>query len=389
KFKKFAVIQNEKVSGKDKEIVKLLKTNANIEEVTKEVLIKQECGCQDYSIQELINKIPNLEAEEQNNSKGLEMKIEERKAKQVGTSIIQEKENCEILAVMSQILTRLNKLEKQQENKEQDLPAPIASKGASVILKEKGSNKEVATTIDNKSDLEIRKLWKAIKDINRVFQKLKKKEKLIDPKDKEDLKTIQKLYKTNLNILLGTIDEDINKEDLTKLCKEWAKIVHKEWKFKKERCQMNEDFNIAMEHCTFRKQLRSKKRTLQNSWLKRAEEANKFWLEVLLESIMGKKHGTQSISNTLHIDNLQMPIIKIVTRKEELINMHLEESQIAEKLKLIAEQIREKEGIAKDNKRKLQTAAEIADLKSSKKQKGKEKQIIQPKTNSVDSQPEQ
>ncbi|CAG8759969.1 45275_t:CDS:2 [Gigaspora margarita] len=176
-FKKFAVIQNKKVFRKDKEIAQLLKTDANIvlavttkqEEVTKEVLIKQECGCQDYSIQELTNKIPNLEAKEQNNSEGLEIKAEEHKivekdkeysaddisinmhewtvttkqkeklkeykqecsrsrdqdlettknisykkkgkAKQASASVIQEKENCEILAIMSQILTRLNKLE--------------------------------------------------------------------------------------------------------------------------------------------------------------------------------------------------------------------------------------------------------------------------------------
>ncbi|CAG8856064.1 33637_t:CDS:2, partial [Gigaspora margarita] len=48
-----------------------------------------------------------------------------------------------------------------------------------------------------------------------------------------------------------------------------------------------------------------------------------------------------------------------------------------------------KEGIAKDNKRKPQTAEKISDPKLSKKQKGKEKQIIQLDTNSVDSQPEQ
>ncbi|CAG8849438.1 23829_t:CDS:1, partial [Gigaspora margarita] len=110
-FKKFAISQNEKVSGKDKEIAQLLKTDTNIvcifrptielhnwldhlqvykhqtgkrlavttkqKEVIKEVLIKQECGFQDYGIQELTNKIPNLEAEEQNNSKGLKIKAKE------------------------------------------------------------------------------------------------------------------------------------------------------------------------------------------------------------------------------------------------------------------------------------------------------------------------
>ncbi|CAG8516245.1 19619_t:CDS:2 [Gigaspora margarita] len=79
-------------------------------------------------------------------------------------------------------------------------------------------------------------------------------------------------------------------------------------------CRMNEDLDTIMEHCTFRKQLR----------------------KVPLKSIIEKKHRIQSIANTLHIDNLQMPIIKIATREEELINMHLEESQAAEKLKLIA-----------------------------------------------------
>ncbi|CAG8807735.1 27982_t:CDS:1, partial [Gigaspora margarita] len=49
---------------------------------------------------------------------------------------------------------------------------------------------------------------------------LKKKEELIDPRDKEDLKTIQELYETDLNIQLETINEDINKKDLTRLCKE-------------------------------------------------------------------------------------------------------------------------------------------------------------------------
>ncbi|CAG8826389.1 40758_t:CDS:2, partial [Gigaspora margarita] len=81
---------------------------------------------------------------------------------------------------------------------------------------------------------------------------------------------------------------------------------------------MNKDRDTAMEHCTFQKQLR----------------------KVPLKSITRKGIGMQSIADTLHIDNLQMPIIKIATREEELINMHLEESQAAEKLKLIAGQIR-------------------------------------------------
>ncbi|CAG8504484.1 44674_t:CDS:2 [Gigaspora margarita] len=265
-FKKFAIIQNKKVSGKDKEIAQLLKTDTNIvlavttkqEEVTKEVLIKQERGCQDYA-EEVIeykyisashNKNSNLiiinncmvghintkatktttqnmdcskvfseltkteskiqkETEQtraqSTSSQNKQCKIVEKgreysandintnmhvqmvttkkeeklkeckqrcsgskdqnlettknithkkkgKAKQVSDSVIQEKENCEILVVMLQILTRLNKLKEQQENKKRNSAA--------------------------------------IKDINRVFQKLKKKGELIDLKDKKDLKMI-------------------------------------------------------------------------------------------------------------------------------------------------------------------------------------------------------
>ncbi|CAG8854305.1 41043_t:CDS:2, partial [Gigaspora margarita] len=66
-------------------------------------------------------------------------------------------------------------------------------------------------------------------------------------------------------------------------------------------CQMNENLDIAMEHCILWKQLR-----------------------ILLESIMGKRHRIQNTANILPIDSSQMPIIKIATREEELINMHLE-----------------------------------------------------------------
>ncbi|CAG8833468.1 9253_t:CDS:2, partial [Gigaspora margarita] len=155
-FKKFAITQNEKVSGKDKKIAQLLKTDANIEEVTKEVLIKQKCGYQDYeteqtraqsmSSQNKQCKIDEKDKEYSANDISINMherivttKQEEKlkedqdlettksithkkkgKAKQVSASVIQEKENCKILAVMSQILTRLNKLEERQENKKRN-----------------------------------------------------------------------------------------------------------------------------------------------------------------------------------------------------------------------------------------------------------------------------
>ncbi|CAG8513974.1 30221_t:CDS:2, partial [Gigaspora margarita] len=339
-FKKFAITQNEKVSRKDKEIAQLLKTDANIvykhrtgkrlavitkqKEVTKKVLIKQECGYQDYGIQELTNKIPNLEAEEQNNSKGLEMKAEEvietqqhqsnednnpeygllkiKKDKEYSANNIsinmherivttkQEEKLKEFKQGCSrsrdQDLETTRNISYKKKGKAKQVSASVIQEKkncALVVSKKKDNNKEVAITIDNKT----------IKDINRVFQKLQKKGKLINPKDKEDLKTIQELYKTDLNIQLEINDL----EHTTKL--------------KKYRgCRMNEDLDTAVEHCTFWKQLR----------------------KVPLESIMRKKHHTQSIADTLHIDNLQMPIFKIVTREEELINMHLEESQAAKKL---------------------------------------------------------
>ncbi|CAG8472236.1 7094_t:CDS:2, partial [Gigaspora rosea] len=77
-FKKFAVSQNEKVSEKDKEIAQLLKTDTSINEVAKEMLIEQECGCQDYGIMEITNKMSNLELKKQSYIQKLEIKIEEK-----------------------------------------------------------------------------------------------------------------------------------------------------------------------------------------------------------------------------------------------------------------------------------------------------------------------
>ncbi|CAG8816422.1 30778_t:CDS:2, partial [Gigaspora margarita] len=189
-FKKFAATQNEKVSGKDKEIAQLLKTDANIvcifrctielhnwldnlqvykyqtrkrlavttkqEEVTKENNSKGS----EIKAEEVIDRIQQHQSSENNNpeyrllkkteqtrvqstsSQNKQYKIvkkdkeysaddisinmhewtvttkqEKGKAKQAGASVIQGKENCEILVVISQILTRLNKLEEQQEKK--------------------------------------------------------------------------------------------------------------------------------------------------------------------------------------------------------------------------------------------------------------------------------
>ncbi|CAG8770656.1 12024_t:CDS:2, partial [Gigaspora rosea] len=238
-FKKFAITQDDKVSGKDKEIVQLLKTDASIvcifrrtielhnwlqlrvhkhrsakrlaltteqNEVAKEMLIEQECGCQDYGLMEITNKMSNLELEKQSRIQKLEKKIEEKtnmsrylpsltitptqyrliwaqckprgetqykntvhtfmlwdipSEASPGQAMIQnvnpyskrikvvEKEkdggniDTSILAIISQILTRLNKLEERQETKDR--------KGA-VEPKIKGSNTEVAITIDNTSE---------------------------------------------------------------------------------------------------------------------------------------------------------------------------------------------------------------------------------------------
>ncbi|CAG8823831.1 10128_t:CDS:1, partial [Gigaspora rosea] len=66
------------------------------------------------------------------------------------------------------------------------------------------------------TDLELRKLKKAIKDINKSFQKLKKKKKCIETKDKEDLKVLKEIFETDLNIQLGDFNEDTNEKDLAR-----------------------------------------------------------------------------------------------------------------------------------------------------------------------------
>ncbi|CAG8793592.1 6247_t:CDS:2, partial [Gigaspora margarita] len=258
------------------------------------VTAKQEKKLKEYKQECFRNRIQDLET-----TRNITYK-KKGKAKQSDASAIQGKEHCEILAVMLQILARLNKLEEQQENKKRN--------GAGC-------------------DLEIRKLRKAIKDINRVFQKLKKKVKLIDPRNKENLKMIQELYKTNLNIQLDTIKIN-NPEHTTKLKKCGS-------------CYMNEDLDTAVEHCILWRQLRNKKRALQNNWVKKTEGTNEFLLEVPLESIMRKRYRMQNIADILPIDSSQMPIIKIATCEEELINIYLKESQAEKKLKSIAGQIRE------------------------------------------------
>ncbi|CAG8489837.1 21220_t:CDS:1 [Gigaspora rosea] len=111
-FKKFAITQDEKVSGKDREIAQLLKTDASIvcifrytielhnwldhlrvykhrsaerltltteqNEVAKEMLIEQEYGYQDYGLIEITNKMSNPEFEKQSRIQKLETKIEEK-----------------------------------------------------------------------------------------------------------------------------------------------------------------------------------------------------------------------------------------------------------------------------------------------------------------------
>ncbi|CAG8473005.1 13378_t:CDS:2 [Gigaspora margarita] len=159
-----------------------------------------------------------------------------------------------------------------------------------------------------------------------------------------------------------------------------------------------------MEHCTFKKQLRSKKCALQNNWLKKAEEANKFWLEVPLESIMGKKHHVQKLvikkgANGKKYDKkVQESMFSIMKQEKiqarlEIIRGVISIERVRKAIDLTAKKRSHKHdtssSIAKDNKRKPQTVEEISDLKLSKKQKGKEKQIIQLEMNSVDPQPEQ
>ncbi|CAG8758818.1 933_t:CDS:2, partial [Gigaspora margarita] len=303
-FKKFAITQNKKVSGKDKEIAQLLKNNTNIlaiitkqKEVIKEVLIEQKYSYQDYGTQELINKMPNLASKEQSNSKRLETKAKEiteykymlasynkNSNSTITNNYIVGYININAMKITTQnmdcskVFSKLTKTDKVNflrwralgmkkadvfkikfKNKKRDdnlkeawtihfeeekilrvledifeeeilvewnkykAHATALVYFASQKDMDKAKEKRYFTSIPGFSE----KKWNKLK-----HKKLRKKEELIDSRDKEDLKMIQELYETDLNIQLDTIDENINKEDLTRLCKEWAKIVYKEWKYK-------------------------------------------------------------------------------------------------------------------------------------------------------------
>ncbi|CAG8736870.1 382_t:CDS:2, partial [Gigaspora rosea] len=164
-------------------------------------------------------------------------------------------------------------------------------------------------------------------------------------------------------------------------------------------CQINEGSNSDNLQCILRRQLRSKKRALQNNWVKKGKEVGEFFLEIPLESLDGKRNKVQITGDRPHIDGQHLSAIEIATREEELISIHLEESQAVGELRSLTGQIREvisierarkvanltgkkkeakkeeKEGITKDNKRKPKEAEEKAktDLVR-KRRKGKEKQ---------------
>ncbi|CAG8450447.1 7036_t:CDS:2 [Gigaspora rosea] len=59
-------------------IAKRLALTTEQNEAAKEMLIEQECGCQDYGLMEITNKMSNLELEKQSRIQKLEKKIEEK-----------------------------------------------------------------------------------------------------------------------------------------------------------------------------------------------------------------------------------------------------------------------------------------------------------------------
>ncbi|CAG8756291.1 6236_t:CDS:2, partial [Gigaspora rosea] len=78
--------------------------------------------------------------------------------------------------------------------------------------------------------------------------------------------------------------------------------------------QINEGSDSDELQCTLRRQLRSKKRVLQSNWVKKEKKVGEFFLEIPLESL--------------------------ATREEELISIHLEESQAVRELRSLTGQIR-------------------------------------------------
>ncbi|CAG8818207.1 17152_t:CDS:1, partial [Gigaspora rosea] len=81
-------------------------------------------------------------------------------------------------------------------------------------------------------------------------------------------------------------------------------------------------------------------RALQNNWVKKGKEVGEFFLEIPLESLDGKRNKVQITGDKPHIDGQHLSAIEIATREEELITIHLEESQAVGELRSLTGQIR-------------------------------------------------
>ncbi|CAG8472258.1 7095_t:CDS:2 [Gigaspora rosea] len=208
--------------------------------------------------------------------------------------------------------------------------------------------------LEGKSPRENASTWNWTKRQKRTERTIEKK-KRIDMKDKEDLKALKRLFETDQNIQLGEFNKDTNEKDWARLCKEWAKIkiqteqttgrkpiwfeeikqkilegpntrkIKPEWqwdrintlaprrtendesvhttKLKKCRgCQINKGSDSSELQCILRHQLKSKKRALQNNWVKKAKEIGEFFLEIPLESLDERRNQVQITGDKSHLD---------------------------------------------------------------------------------------
>ncbi|CAG8450460.1 7037_t:CDS:1 [Gigaspora rosea] len=78
-------------------------------------------------------------------------------------------------------------------------------------------------------------------------------------------------------------------------------------------CQINEGSDSDEVQCILRQQLRSKKRALQNNWVKNGKKMGEFFLEIPLESFDRKRNKVQITGDRPHIDGQQLFTIEIAT----------------------------------------------------------------------------
>ncbi|CAG8665037.1 2773_t:CDS:2, partial [Gigaspora margarita] len=138
------------------------------------VLIKQEYNYQDYSTQELTNKKPNLESEEQSSSKGLEMKAEEMTEYKCMPASYNKNSN------------------------------PTTTDICTVGHQNTDCSEDCSKLTKTESEIQYKKAVHIFTILNVL---------------PSEASLGRELFETDLTIHLGTINEDINKEDLTRLCK--------------------------------------------------------------------------------------------------------------------------------------------------------------------------